>query len=383
MVGRNRSTVANLLRLLKLPAEVQALVHERKLTEGHARALLALDRAGGDDRARRARRRTRAGRCARSRRASAASAARRHRGPPRIAAPRASRAPVPSPPTRSRVEDALRKRLGTDVRVTPAPGPRASSRISYYSNDDLARLLELILGRPFAGMTPRGSRGDDRHVQPDGATRSQHLPRAALAPSGRASASLARPSVLAIVVARARTGRWCAPPIRVPGLGAAGRAARGGQRQGPPVDRRARQRRVTVRTGASNGRRRHRPRPADGRRLRCPWRPPCSPAWPMRLAGRAVGLSIPRRWPLDEPGYITRGAGRNGLQRRGASGHRHRGRHGEHRPRGRRRDRRISWARIPSTAASSCSTIPMTTRRCTATSPASSCSRARRWRRAR
>jgi ParB family transcriptional regulator, chromosome partitioning protein len=43
MVGRNRSTVANLLRLLRLPAEVQALVHEGQLSEGHARALLALE----------------------------------------------------------------------------------------------------------------------------------------------------------------------------------------------------------------------------------------------------------------------------------------------------------------------------------------------------
>ena len=42
IVGRNRSTVANLLRLLQLPAEIQALVHQGKLSEGHARALLAL-----------------------------------------------------------------------------------------------------------------------------------------------------------------------------------------------------------------------------------------------------------------------------------------------------------------------------------------------------
>ena len=39
LVGRNRSTVANMLRLLKLPAEVKTLVQEGKLSEGHARAL--------------------------------------------------------------------------------------------------------------------------------------------------------------------------------------------------------------------------------------------------------------------------------------------------------------------------------------------------------
>ena len=43
LVGRNRSTVANLLRLLKLPDEVKALVQQGKLSEGHARALLAVE----------------------------------------------------------------------------------------------------------------------------------------------------------------------------------------------------------------------------------------------------------------------------------------------------------------------------------------------------
>ena len=50
-----------------------------------------------------------------------------------------------------RVEDALRKRLGTDVRVSTRRRGRGFISISYYSNDDLARVLELILGEPFAG----------------------------------------------------------------------------------------------------------------------------------------------------------------------------------------------------------------------------------------
>ena len=41
-VGKDRSTVANAIRLLKLPAVVRELVEARKLTMGHARALLAL-----------------------------------------------------------------------------------------------------------------------------------------------------------------------------------------------------------------------------------------------------------------------------------------------------------------------------------------------------
>ena len=41
-VGKNRSSVANILRLLKLPLEIQRFVSEGKITMGHARALLSL-----------------------------------------------------------------------------------------------------------------------------------------------------------------------------------------------------------------------------------------------------------------------------------------------------------------------------------------------------
>lgn len=42
-VGKDRSSIANALRLLKLPIEVQKLVEENKLSAGHARSLLSLD----------------------------------------------------------------------------------------------------------------------------------------------------------------------------------------------------------------------------------------------------------------------------------------------------------------------------------------------------
>ncbi|MBW3563907.1 MAG: ParB/RepB/Spo0J family partition protein [Acidobacteria bacterium] len=44
-VGKNRSTVANLVRLLKLPVGVQQMVESGELSSGHARALLAIDSA--------------------------------------------------------------------------------------------------------------------------------------------------------------------------------------------------------------------------------------------------------------------------------------------------------------------------------------------------
>ncbi len=42
-VGKKRSTVANYLRLLKLPAEIQLGIRERKITMGHARTLIGVD----------------------------------------------------------------------------------------------------------------------------------------------------------------------------------------------------------------------------------------------------------------------------------------------------------------------------------------------------
>lgn len=42
-VGKNRSTVANFIRLLALPSKIQLGLKDRKITNGHARALLSLD----------------------------------------------------------------------------------------------------------------------------------------------------------------------------------------------------------------------------------------------------------------------------------------------------------------------------------------------------
>jgi ParB family chromosome partitioning protein len=141
LVGRNRSTVANLLRLLQLPAEIQAMVHEAKLSEGHARALLAV--TDPERMLRLAREAVEKGWSVREMESRTGS--RRIGGATPKSVQRAPSADA------KRVEDALRKRLGTDVRVTTRRRGRGFLTISYYSNDDLARLLELILGGPFDG----------------------------------------------------------------------------------------------------------------------------------------------------------------------------------------------------------------------------------------
>ena len=47
MLGKDRSTVANTLRLLKLPARVIELLEQGRLTAGHARAILSIEGEGG------------------------------------------------------------------------------------------------------------------------------------------------------------------------------------------------------------------------------------------------------------------------------------------------------------------------------------------------
>src|SRR2546428_5305420 len=141
-VGRDRSTVANALRLLKLPEAVLQMLHEGHLSVGHARALLALDDA-------------------RVATALAKAAVAQGRALRAVGAPvRGGRAPERRPRMKRRaggapqgrpVEGALRRRLGTDVRVTLRAKGKGQIHLSFYSNDDLARLLEVILGAPFDG----------------------------------------------------------------------------------------------------------------------------------------------------------------------------------------------------------------------------------------
>ena len=149
LVGKDRSTVSNTLRLLRLPTEVQTLLQQRKLSEGHARALLALNDPREMIRL--------AGECSTAewsvRDLEARVRGEQVNGPP--AARKMIRRPRAEPRNPSAdvrlVEDALRKRLQTDVRVTARRRGRGAVTIHYYSNDDLARLLELILGAPFTG----------------------------------------------------------------------------------------------------------------------------------------------------------------------------------------------------------------------------------------
>ena len=142
LVGRDRSTVANALRLLRLPTEVRDLLERKQLTEGHARALLGV----ADERLL-----IRLAHSAVADGWSVRVVEARVRGE-RPSGPKKGKGPAKPVSADIRVvEEALRKHLGTDTKIIPKRRGRGLITVQYYSNDDLARLLEVILGRPFDG----------------------------------------------------------------------------------------------------------------------------------------------------------------------------------------------------------------------------------------
>ena len=145
LVGKNRSTVANSLRLLNLPATVQDMVQRGDIQMGHARALLQI--ADIEEIERIARLVVKLGLSVRD----TESRARGSRTARRKSRKGRQRESGQLSPETKRVEDALRSYLKTDVSVTQAETGKGRLAIEFYSNEDLARLLELVLGRPFDG----------------------------------------------------------------------------------------------------------------------------------------------------------------------------------------------------------------------------------------
>ncbi len=140
VVGKDRSTVANTLRLLALPSQVRRMVREGELTIGHARALLSL----GDDHriielakaiiaeglnVREVERRVRE--------------AGTKRAGTRGAAPHTE---TKRPPEVARIEEELRRRLQTNAKIHLSSKNAGELRIPFFSADDLERVLDLVLG---------------------------------------------------------------------------------------------------------------------------------------------------------------------------------------------------------------------------------------------
>lgn len=131
-VGKSRVTVTNTLRLLKLPADVQEAIADERISEGHARALLALSTPQAQ--------------------AAALQSILKHDLNVRqteelvrkLSGDRPPRPPrIGLPPELAAVEDRLRHRLGTKVSINPTR-KGGTVVIHYYSDEDLDALVERI-----------------------------------------------------------------------------------------------------------------------------------------------------------------------------------------------------------------------------------------------
>ena len=132
-VGKKRATVTNTLRLLNLPADIQALVVDGSLSMGHARALLAI---ASEDAQRGAARKIIA-------HGLSVREAEKLAAPPE---PKPKKAAEQKDANIAAIEDELRRVLGTKVAVRNKKQNRGKIEIEYYSLDDLDRILGVFRG---------------------------------------------------------------------------------------------------------------------------------------------------------------------------------------------------------------------------------------------
>lgn len=143
-VSKDRSTVANLLRLLKLPAVIRDAIAAQHLSPGHAWPLLAL--RGADAQIDLAREVVEKGLSVRD----VEQRVKTQLGASEAPAKGGKKTPTPhaDPNTRA-AEDRLRQVLGTRVRILRR-GRSGTIELSYHSEEELGRLYEILL---------RGARG--------------------------------------------------------------------------------------------------------------------------------------------------------------------------------------------------------------------------------
>ena len=132
-VGKDRSTVSNLLRILRLPDEIRKSIYDGELSAGHARALLSVEIP--TERGRLFALTIKKGLSVRELENLVRSKA---KGGTRRVGPRTGKDHEVVA-----LEESLQKILGTKVRVMPQK-KRGKIVIEYYSLDDLDRIIELI-----------------------------------------------------------------------------------------------------------------------------------------------------------------------------------------------------------------------------------------------
>jgi ParB family chromosome partitioning protein len=139
-VGKNRSTVANALRLLKLPPEVQTALRQGQLSAGHARTVLAV--VNPADQVLLFNRIMDNGLSVRQAEEMSKDL---NAGKRSTSAPLENpiKSPNGKPPEIEAAEQRLITALGTKVTIS-GDGKKGKVTIEYYSTDDLERLLELV-----------------------------------------------------------------------------------------------------------------------------------------------------------------------------------------------------------------------------------------------
>jgi ParB family chromosome partitioning protein len=131
--GKDRTTITNMIRLLRLPSEVQLLVAERRLSMGHARAILGLATPELQTQ------------IAEKAAAQGFSVRQVERLVKKVNEPREpSEAPLQDPNVRAAVAD-IEAALGTRVRIVEKSDQRGRIEIEYYSQEELQRIYEWIV----------------------------------------------------------------------------------------------------------------------------------------------------------------------------------------------------------------------------------------------
>ena len=137
-VGKDRTTITNLLRVLTLPDSVQQLVESGKLSTGHARAIVGIDErealAIAEDIVAKGLSVRQTEQRVRQRRAGEENRVSRQPG-----GSRKQTAVV------RQLEDELRHYLQTDVQIELSGDAKGVVRMAFYSPDDLDRLMDLII----------------------------------------------------------------------------------------------------------------------------------------------------------------------------------------------------------------------------------------------
>jgi len=140
-VGKDRVLIANYLRMLRLPEDIQKLVEEEKITVGHARALLGVEDHGAQRRV------------ARSIMEMSLSVRETERTIKRIAAGESVEKTILKERKSKAVdanvraaEEKLRRRFGTKVKIAPdGRGTGGKIEFEYYSEADLDRIFQLLM----------------------------------------------------------------------------------------------------------------------------------------------------------------------------------------------------------------------------------------------